>query len=88
LIPFQQFEIPSLALSINGGGEFVAESDDAGRLVSKEAFFEIAATLPDVGDIRYFDGAIGQLRIDLEPRSAAWQLRRYLQQLLQQRYLI
>ena len=88
LIPFQQFEIPSLALSINGGGEFVAEPDDAGRLVSKEAFFEIAATLPDVGDIRYFDGAIGQLRIDLEPRSAAWQLRRYLQQLLQQRYLI
>lgn len=88
LIPYQQFELPSLALSINGGGEFVAESDSMGRLVSKDAFFEVSAILPVLSDLRYFDGAIGQLRIHLEPKSAAWQLQRYLQQLLQQRYLI
>lgn len=88
LIPYQQFELPSLALSINGGGDFVAESDSMGRLVSKDAFFEVSAKLPDMSGLRYFDGAIGQLRIHLEPKSAAWQLQRYLQQLLQQRYLI
>lgn len=88
IIPYQQFELPSLALSINGGGDFAAEPDDQGRLISKDAFFEVSAELPDIIGLRYFDGAIGQLRIHLESKSAAWQLQRYLQQLLQQRYMI
>lgn len=91
-IPFRQFELPSPALGINGGGTFAAQPDRNGRLMTQEGFFELSATLPPEGTgtdgVRYADGAVGRLRVALEPRSGAWQLKRYIQQLLQRRYQI
>ncbi|RUR31860.1 biotin/lipoyl-binding protein [Vreelandella andesensis] len=91
-IPFRQFELPSPALGINGGGPFVAQPDRDGRLMTQEGFFELSATLPPESSVaegvRYANGAVGRLRVELEPRSGAWQVKRYLQQLLQQRYQI
>lgn len=91
-IPFRQFELPSPALGLNGGGTFFAQPDSNGRLMTQEGFFELTAILPSGGpsmhDVNYADGSIGRLRVALEPRSGAWQLTNYIRQLLLQRYQV
>ena len=88
LIPFQQFELPSAALGIQGGGEYLSETREDGRVFSEEPFFELVADLPARSAAVYYDGAVGLMRVALAPKSLGWQLRRYLLQLLQRRYQI
>lgn len=85
-IPYQRHELPSKALSIHGGGHFMAQMDAQGRALADEPFFEVLATLEPQATERLMDGSLGRIRIELEPKPLLQQLVLSVRQLLQTRY--
>lgn len=85
-IPYQRRELPSPALGIPGGGRILAQYDAQGRMLAEEPFFEIIAALPDEALARVHDGALGYLRIQLEPKPLFQRAVLTVRQLLQSRY--
>jgi putative peptide zinc metalloprotease protein len=84
-IPFQRFELPSLALGWEGGGAIMTKRNDSGEVVSVEPFFEIHANLAQGVLAGVNDGKTGLLKLSLEWRSLWWQMSQRAMQLLQTR---
>ncbi|MCB5163096.1 site-2 protease family protein [Marinomonas algarum] len=90
LNPFRQTVLPSPALGWAGGGPIMAQRDANGSMVAQEPFFEITVplTLDEKPELRTLEGMTGWLLIDLEWKSAFWQIRQAVLQVLQRRYQI
>ena len=86
LVPFQKRQLPSPALGVAADGPIVTTTDEQGRTLARESFFEIHAQLPTDSDIRFAHGMTGVMRLELDKTPLAAQLYRRLRQTLQRRY--
>lgn len=85
-IPYQRHALPSAALGLHGGGSIAVVPDSDGRMLAREPFFEVRARLPDSAAAELDDGALGVIRVQLDPAPPLQQLLVSLRQLLQSRY--
>lgn len=85
-IPFETHSLPSDALTIQGGGEILATANERGQLKTKEPYFEVVAKLPASDLVRFSEGQMGRIQVDLPWRSGYDQMSQTVQQIMQKRY--
>lgn len=85
IIPYQQQQLPTTALSWLGGGQVAVSADESGKQ-ALEPFFQIVAQLDGQTQATLMHGRTGNLRVTLDGRPLLSQWWRSLQQFLQKRY--
>ncbi len=93
VMPFEQGQLPSVALGMAGGGEIAVQSSDPKGLAAAEPFFRIHAQLPPPGssagqDIRRLHGRLGTMRITLPDSPLLVQWERGARQFLQRKFRV
>ena len=86
LVPFQKRQLPSPALGVGGNGPILTTTDDQGRTLARESFFEMHVQLPQDKGVTFGHGMTGVMRLELDSNPLAAQLYRHLRQSLQRRY--
>jgi putative peptide zinc metalloprotease protein len=85
-IPYEQQELPSVALGISAGGEIPVSATEAGGTMAAEPFYEVRLGLAAGSEAALYHGRSGRVRFRLKSEPLLRQWYRKLRQLLQQRY--
>jgi putative peptide zinc metalloprotease protein len=85
-IPYEQRELPSVALGIRAGGEVPVSATEAGGTMAAEPFYEVRLGLAAGSEAALYHGRSGRVRFRLKSEPLLRQWYRKLRQLLQQRY--
>ena len=94
VMPFEQGQLPSPALGMQGGGEIAVQASDPKGLSAAEPFFRIQAQLPAptaMGadpELRRLHGRVGTMRITLPDSPLLFQWERSLRQFLQRKFRV
>lgn len=87
VIPHEQYELPSAALGMLGGGDISIQEGDKNGVKTKESFFKVIASIPpDENSHLLYEDRMGILKITTAPKPLSVQMVRFLRQLLQKRY--
>ena len=86
IIPHEKNELPSMALSWNGGGDFETIATNENKIKTAESFFELRSDIDYNKNITYFQGQYGTIKIILKETTFYTKLSRYILQIMQKRY--
>ena len=88
VIPMERNELPSLAISWQGGGELEVEQGPGGKIRTVDPFYEVRAHLPSTPGVPLLQGRSGKIRFVLGWTPLLPQLWRKLRQELQKYYRV
>jgi hypothetical protein len=86
--PGQHTRLPSASLGWTGGGPVEIDSSDLSGVVAREPFFEVRTRVSEIHDVTLRHGQTARLHFRLRAEPLFTQMRRWLRQLVQQRYQI
>jgi putative peptide zinc metalloprotease protein len=86
--PGQHTRLPSASLGWAGGGPVETDPSDSSGVAAREPFFEVRSHLADVPGVILRHGQTARMHFRLRAEPLFTQVRRWLRQLIQQRYQI
>lgn len=88
VIPMERTELPSLAISWQGGGDLEVTQGPSGKIRTAEPFYEVRARIPKTTEVQLLHGRSGKIRFVLGWSPLLPQLWRKLRQELQKYYRV
>jgi putative peptide zinc metalloprotease protein len=86
--PGQHTRLPSASLGWTGGGPVEIDSSDPSGVAAREPFFEVRTHVMEDPEVELRHGQTARLHFRLRAQPLFTQVRRWLRQLIQQRYQI